>query len=147
MPQCKVYGCAVGRPSYKGPHYVQHRFPDDEFMKRQWCSAINQDVATIKDHDKICSKHFEEDDLERKPDSQGRIPKIPRPKSTAVPSLFLDLVSSKILQVSNFRSKKNIITDTHPFAVHRQSCLTHEIGPQLDLLAKHCRSLYMTCFD
>ena len=65
-------------------------------MKRQWCSAINCDITLIKDHDKVCSKHFEDDDLERKPDSQGRMPKKAKPTSTAIPSKFLNI------KVNNF---------------------------------------------
>ena len=93
MGKCKVRGCSVGSPGYKGPKFVRHLFPKDDFWKRQWCSAINQDITAIKDHDAVCSKHFAEDDLEQRPDSQGRIPKIARPKETAIPSIFPDPVS------------------------------------------------------
>ena len=93
MGRCKVNGCSVGSRGYKGPKFVRHLFPKEEFYKRQWCIAIGQDVSSIKDHDAICSKHFDEEDLEQPPDSQGRIPKIARPKKNAIPSLFLNLVS------------------------------------------------------
>ena len=92
MPQCRVYGCNTGSRHYKGDPFHLYGFPKDDFYKRQWCVAINYDVALLKDHDKLCSRHFADDDLEQKKDSQGRMQKIPRPKPEAVPSKFLDLV-------------------------------------------------------
>ena len=92
MPQCQVDGCLVGSPCNKGEKFTLFSFPKDENLKRQWCSAIGRNPASITSNHRVCARHFVSEDLERKPDSQGRMPKLSKPSATAVPSIHLKKV-------------------------------------------------------
>ena len=90
MPQCKVIGCKVGSGRYNGPKTRMFRLPKDETMRQQWLAAIGRPDLQVSDHDGICSLHFGPEDYEEKRrDSHGRMPKLPKRKENALPHLRL----------------------------------------------------------
>lgn len=44
-----------------------HRFPKDATLRSEWIKALGLDASTIKDHHRVCSRHFPQGDTKNRP--------------------------------------------------------------------------------
>ena len=56
-----------GNSRQKDPSISMHRFPRDPTLRSEWIKALNLDDSTIKDHHRVCSRHFPHGDPKNKP--------------------------------------------------------------------------------
>ena len=56
-----------GNSCQKDPSVSIHRFPKDPTLRSEWIKALELDASTIKDHHRVCSRHFPQGDTKNKP--------------------------------------------------------------------------------
>ena len=56
-----------GNSRQKDPSVSMHRFPRDLTLRREWIKALKLDDSTIKDHHRVCRRHFPHGDPKNKP--------------------------------------------------------------------------------
>lgn len=56
-----------GNTRQKDPSVSMHRFPRDPTLRSEWIKALKLDDRVIKDHHRLCSRHFPEGNSKNKP--------------------------------------------------------------------------------
>ena len=66
MPVDKCVVC--GNSQGKDRSVSMHRFPRDSTRRKQWLKALKVDENDVKDHHRVCSRHFANADASNTPD-------------------------------------------------------------------------------
>ena len=51
----------------KDPSVSMHHFPKDATLRSEWIKALGLDASTIKNHHRVCSRHFPQGDTKNRP--------------------------------------------------------------------------------
>lgn len=69
------------------------RFPKDPFLRKQWTRALQLGKGVILNNQRVCSKHFLKQDIDKSIPSRIRIKKNAIPFLSSFVSMFLIIIS------------------------------------------------------
>ena len=121
--------CVVcGNSRAKDRSVSMHRFPRGPTRRKQWLKALKVDEKDVKDHHRVCSRHFANADASNTPDlTLGKRFASPTGSEAALVDglLFASISSRATLRRQNFRTGQAITALLSPRCFPRNVLFFH----------------------